>query len=129
MGVLEPEVLASHGPYSETVMSGLRITLMRYAQQAECIYIGISGDVDKRSIRGHSKYPWRRMVCIHNTTSRDDARKIEIKLIRHLRESRQHAYKCLNRSMGGELQDFYQHYYIYVLMGPSSVRNVFWRPA
>lgn len=128
MGILEPEVLASEGPYSESVMQGLRIALMRYAQQGECLYIGISGDVDKRSQQGHSRYPWTRMVCIHNTTKRDDARKIEQKLIRHLRESRLHAYKCLNRSMGGELQDFYTHYYIYILIGPPSVRDAFWGP-
>jgi predicted GIY-YIG superfamily endonuclease len=125
------------GPPVARYIEGLKKAVTNYAGQASCVYIGITGDIDRRT-RTHflrsKKRPldpdpgqgWTRMVAIYNTTSGEDARTAEKQLIRFLRASPTNAHKCLNKSMGGELLDQYHHYYIYVLLGPASVRQAYW---
>jgi hypothetical protein len=60
------------------------------------------------------------MVVIYNTTSGEETKTAERRL---LRASPTHAPEGLNKSMGGELLDPYRRSYIYVLLGPASVRQ------
>ncbi len=135
---MQEDFLYHQGPPVASFMTSLKQAVAQYANQADCIYIGITGDIDQRS-RAHfnrsKNLPsginpgqgWTRMVAIYNTTQAHDAQQAEKELIKYLRSSPAHAYKCLNKSMGGELIDQYQHYYIYILLGPASVRQAYWR--
>ena len=69
---------------------------------------------------------WTERVAIYNTTKAKDAQMAEKALTKFLRSSPINAYKCLNKTMGGELIDQYHHYYIYLLLGPASVRHAYW---
>ncbi len=119
------------------VEQGLKIAVSKYARQAKCVYIGITGDIEQRTQRHYArsrKRPndvnlgigWTRMIAIYNTTSDSDAKQAEKVLIKFLRMSPDLAHKCLNKTMGGELIDQYKHYFVYILLGPESVRKAYW---
>ena len=126
------------GPSVGQFLPNLKKSTYDYAIQHDCIYVGITGDIDqrtkahfKRSRGGGNTVPrksqgWSQRIAIYNTTDSNDARNAEKALIRYLRSSRVLAHKCLNKTMGGELVDQYHHYYVYLLLGPSSVRNIYW---
>lgn len=125
------------GPPVHRYIEGLKRAVSNYAGQAACVYIGITGDIDQRTqahlkrskIRLNAPNPgkgWTRMIAIYNTTTAKDAQDAEKLLIKFLRSSSTYAHKCLNKTMGGELIDQYHHYYIYVLLGPESVRQAYW---
>ncbi|MCB2180912.1 MAG: hypothetical protein KQH63_02665 [Desulfobulbaceae bacterium] len=134
---IKEDFLYSQGPPVAQHIEGLKKAVINYAGQAACVYIGITGDIDKRT-RAHfarsKRRPfeadpsqgWTRMVAIYNTTNARDAQEAEKLLIKFLRASPAFAHKCLNKTLGGELIDQYQHYYIYVLLGPASVRQAYW---
>ena len=126
------------GPPVSTYIERLKDSTRYYANKYNCVYIGITGDIDQRtkahfsrSKRGGVAAPvqsqgWTERIAIYNTTDANDARMAEKALIKFLRSSPGNAHKCLNKTMGGELIDQYHHYYIYLLLGPGSVRNTYW---
>ena len=134
---IKEDFLYDQGPPVSSYIEGLKSAVSNYARQATCVYIGITGDIDQRTgihFRRSKKRPlganpghgWTRMVAIYNITKAQDAQTAEKLLIKFLRSSIAHAHKCLNKTMGGEFIDQYQHYYVYVLIGPASVRQAYW---
>lgn len=132
------DFLYDEGPPVALYIDGLKRAVAQYARQADCVYIGITGDIDKRTKAhfsrskkrpsgAHPSQGWTRMIAIYNTPDARDAQESEKLLIKFLRSSEAYAHKCLNKTMGGELIDQYLHYYIYVLLGPKFVRQAYWR--
>ena len=113
----------------------IRNSVLHHSGKHSCLYIGISSDIETRA-KGHARKAvkdivlpcrgWHSMIVLYKTGGRDKVIKLERSLIRFVRSSGIMAHKCLNRTVGGELPGYYSPYFLYLLLGPKSVRNIYW---
>ena len=118
----------SHWKLEKTDLANLKNAVTTYVLQAPCHYVGITDNPKRRYDEEHRKNGWITMVVVHKTTRVGVAQRLEKRLIRHLRES-PYASRCLNQTMGGETprqSSDRGSYYVYILLGPGSVRNRVW---